>query len=556
MSRLRPLGFVVVVLGAGVLAAGVWIAPRLEWGAPEAPWADPLPAHALEEGYGAFYRWRGGPAWRAWEEGWLERSPPRADGPVLIDTVHTVKQPWTADLPMDAYGYSKMHGFARAFAPIRAAGVEVVEAPWRWSGRALAGASAVFINLPSGDAGALRTAEVVAIEAFVRRGGGLVLITDHSNCYFHAELLEPLTRALGITLPPVTAADPSRRLTPHSVSWIQVKADHPHPVMAGVNTFAMMTAGAVAGLPALATTSPTSWFDRWEPYRKGESAGFTGDLERQKDERPGPVPVVAAGAHGAGRVVVLADQNAWGATLIGYEDNARLFTNAMGWAMGRPLPPPTRGPETVTTLMSPVGSDCTSVARAGFRTLQVQAQRWAAKTGRGEGCTAGGAGESGGVVLLPGPTRADLGALLAPNRRVLAVLDAESEGTAAFLTTLGLTRLPDDPRGAPATWGMPRPEPDGVPVLEGGDDRIEAHPIGVSGPMEVWMEDALGRPVVAMVAHGGARVILLFDSALLRNGALGKERDDPREAVAAGGSSRTLAAHRLAHRLLAELFVP
>lgn len=547
-----------LALLAGVAAAGLaWLWPRLDWAEPDAPWVDPLPEHAVDAGYASFYRWRGGPVWREWEEGWLERTPPRADGPLLVDEVHTSKQPWDEDIAMDAFGYSRMHGFARAFAPLHAAGVAVEPVGWRWSGRRLAGASAVFLNLVSGDNAALRTSEVVALKAFVRRGGGLVLITDHTNCYFHQEMLAPLTRALGITLLPVTAADPTNRLTPKSVSWIRVFAGSPatdHPVMAGVHTLGMMTAGAVEGLPALAVTSAESWPDRWEPHRRDDSSGFTGNLELDAGEVTGPMAVVAAGTHGAGRVVVLADQNAWGAGLIGYEDNARLFTNAVAWAMGRAVPAPERGPDTVTTLMAPEGSDCTSVADEGFRTFQVQAQRWAAFTGKGEGCTARSVGASGGVVLLPQGARADLDAVLAAPR-VLVVLDPAAPITDAVLARLGLARGPDDPRPAEARWVVDRPAPD-VPMLAVGDDTIEARPMGVTGAMDVWMSDTLGRPVLASVTRGNSRVLLLLDASLLRNGALGKERDDPRKDLPDGGSSRALAAHRLAHRLLAELFGP
>ncbi len=548
-TLLAPLA-IVVVLAAGGLAR-VW--PRLVWSEVDAPWADPLPAHAVDEGYAAFYTWRGGPAWPEWEERWLEADPPDPDGPLLVDVRHTTKQPWNVDLAMDAFGYSYMHGFARAFAPVRAAGIEPVPVGQRWSGRRLAGASAVFLNLVSGDNPALGPSEVVALEAFVRRGGGLVLVTDHSNCYFHAEILAPLTRALGITLPPVTATDPANRLTPRSVSWVRVQARSDHPVMTGVRTFGLMTAGAVEGLETLAFTSDESWRDRWDPYRKEDSSGFTGDLKQGATEASEKVPVIAAGAHGAGRVVVLADQNAWGATLIGYEDNARLFTNAVAWATGRAIPAPEVGADTVTTLMGPGRTDCVHVTERGFRTLQVQSQRWAALTGKAERCTATGPGASGAILLLPQAPRSDLDAVLGA-RRVLAVLDRDAKITTPLLEALGLARGIDDPRAAEARWVVERPAPE-VPMLAVGSDTVEARPMAVTGEMDVWMADALGRPVVASVTRGDTRVVLLFDDDLLRNDALRGERDDPRKQLPPGGSTRTVAAHRLAHRLLAELYL-
>lgn len=591
MSIRRPAAALLGLLGAGAVAGLAWLWPRLVWGEVEPAWADPLPENAVEQGYASFYRWRGGPAWPAWEEGWLERDPPRADGPLLVDTRHTSKQPWDADIAMDAFGYSQMHGFARAFRPIHAAGVAVEPLGRAWSGRRLGGASAMFVNLPSGDNAPFTTAEVVAMEAFVRLGGGLVLVVDHSNCYFHAEMLAPLTKALGITLPPVTATDSRLRLTPRTVSWMRVETVLDHPVTAGVRRFGMLTAAAIEGLEPLATTSAGGWYDRWEPYLKADSSGLTGNLKRDPDERPGPAPVVAAGTHGAGRVVVLGDQNAWGATLIGYEDNARLFTQAIAWATGRDIPAPARGADTVTTVVADGVPDCVSVGTAGYRTFQVQLQRWAARTGKEEGCTAGSPGASGAVVILPQPARDDLATLLAAPR-VLAVLDPAAGITDPLLAALGLSRVegpegaaadgvpvePDapaaepvpwegatededvlaapPPKGKPARWVIERPAPD-VPALRVGDDAITALPMEIRGPFDgfdVWMLDDDGRPVVVALKRDGRRVILVLDAALLQNGALGKERDDPRKKLAEGASNRRIAAHRLAHRLAAELF--
>jgi hypothetical protein len=143
--------------------------------------------------------------------------------------------------------------------------------------------------------------------------------------------------------------------------------------------------------------------------------------------------------------------------------------------------------------------------------------------------------------------------LLSPGRKVLAVLDPHAPITDALLGRLGLARGPTDARTAEARWVHAGPAPD-VPLLAVGSDSIAARPLAVTGPMDVWMVDVLGRPVVAAVEAGGAHVVLVLDADLLRNGALGAERDDPRKGLAEGASSRAVAAHRLAHRLLADLF--
>jgi hypothetical protein len=385
---------------------------------------------------------------------------------------------------------------------------------------------------------------VYALTEFVKRGGGLVLIADHTNCYFHGEMLAPLTKALGVTLPPVTATDDTLRLTPGSVSWIRVESFAEHPVTAGVRALGLTTATAVEGLTPLAFTSTAGWWDTWEPYRRDDSSGLTGDLKHQDTERPGPAPVIAVGEVGKGRVVVLGDQNAWGATLIGYEDNARLFTNAMAWALRRDLPLPSRG---VTT----IGLACASVEKPGYRTFQVQLQRWAAQTGTPEGCVVGTPARSAAHVLLPQDARDDLDALLdAPT--VLAILDPAAGITAPLLAKLGLTAGEGAAEPALARWVVQKTAPD-VPVLDYGDDTIAATPMIVSG-LDPWMVDERGRTVVGHVTHAGHDVILVLDPTLVSNATLGGERDDPRTWRWFGPSTPKLAGHRLAHRLAAELF--
>ena len=402
------------------------VAPALSWPAWEAPWAWPIPRHALMNGYATFRLWLPTPAIPAWNEAWFDRHPPDASGPLLIDELHTSKQPWNTVLAMDAYSYADQHGFGRAFAPVLAAGVRAQEVRLPWNPVTLGGAAAVFLNLVSGENPPITWAEANALEAFVRRGGGLVLITEHTDCYFHGEVLAPLTGLLGLTLPPVTACDvPGHTLSPASRAWIRV-ATRPHAITNDVAILGLTTAGVIrapSSWSTVAATSSAGWSDTWDPWHNGASAGFTGDLAQSPDEPSEVLPVVVAGEHGAGRVVVLGDQNAWGATLIGFEDNAQLFTNAFAWVLRRDIPVEVRGPRSVSTLVSPERPDCAMAREDGFRTLQVHMERLAQATGIPAFCTSRRAPASRSLVLLPGPARDDLDALFVPGRHILALLD-------------------------------------------------------------------------------------------------------------------------------------
>ena len=70
-------------------------------------------------------------------------------------------------------------------------------------------------------------------------------------------------------------------------------------------------------------------------YGEGTEIGFYGDFQQQPFERSGPLPVVAAKEFGAGRIVVIGDQNALGGIFINYADNRKLWLQAVNWTLQR-----------------------------------------------------------------------------------------------------------------------------------------------------------------------------------------------------------------------------
>lgn len=349
---------------------------------PDAPRVlDPVPTHAADEGYGHFRWWERGRAFR-----WSAKPKFDPDGPIIVDTRHVSRQGVDVRLTPADNDYWSMHGYARAFDPARAAGVAIEPIGWSWN---LDGASAVFINLVSGDNPGFRWSEVRALRDFIRDGGGLLLITDHTDCYLHGDMLAQLTAELGLSLPPVTVADPENGLGPRAKAWFRSVHLAPHPVTDGVRAVGFMTAGEIVGLTPIVRSGPNAWADRWDPYRDEENAGFTGALEREADEPLASVPVVAAGEVGRGRVVVLADQNAFGGSMIGYADNARLFSNAIGWVSHRSFSPPAPAVRTL-------GRGCADAGLFGYRTLQVRIAAIAV-----DACEAG-EGPAAAYVVLPG----------------------------------------------------------------------------------------------------------------------------------------------------------
>jgi len=520
--------FVLLVLaGAGGFFAVAEQAVEYE------PWIDPLPENAVSKGYWSFKDTEGGWGIPGYADWWMERSPPRGDGPIISDRRHASKQPEEDRLGLEDYGYTQMHGLSRAFDPARAAGVRIEPTYDPLTPGRLGGASMVFINLVSGDNPGFRHSEVLALESFVRHGGGLVLITDHTNCYFSAEMLQPLQDAFGFDVVPATACElPPHTLSPKSRAWARMTVPGEHVTGQGVEVLGWMNGGIVrprqgSGFVPVMSSSASGWEDRMDPYRKPDSAGFTGSLSQEDGESGGPHPVVIAGDYGQGRIVVLADQNAWGSTLVGYEDNAQMFTNALSWTTGQAMALELRGPESVTTVSGPK-SLCTSAANYGFRTLQVQLQRLSEHHLKPEFCTLNRPVRSKSVMILPEADHADLESILDGAERALVLVDLEH---ADHLALLGLEQAQERDTlgpGSSLSWQGFAVQTDHKVMQEAGEDPLVSKPVALAlGDYQVLAVNDQNVPVLVSLMRGQTHVLLLLDAQLLSNHVLGGERDDP-----------------------------
>ncbi|MCC6507496.1 MAG: hypothetical protein IT423_00205 [Pirellulaceae bacterium] len=199
----------------------------------------------------------------------------------------------------------------------------------------LQGVKLVVLNLPSMDRPPWLVSEIEAIEKYIRAGGGMIFITDHSNCYYHQYHLLPLWERLGLvpTFETVCETEPSCLLSPGGSGWLLVRQFEPHPVTDGIDYFAIQTGGRVAGDGVVAWTSPQAWADVGAAPRYGEgNVGLFGDMRRTENEELGKQGIVLARTIDRGRVVVISDQNAIGDGQISYADNWRLWINACAWA--------------------------------------------------------------------------------------------------------------------------------------------------------------------------------------------------------------------------------
>lgn len=199
----------------------------------------------------------------------------------------------------------------------------------------LKGVRLIVLNLPSMDRPPWLTSEIDAVERFLRAGGGMIFITDHTNCYYHQYHLLPLWQRLGLIPTFETACERTAKnlLSPSGNGWLLIRDFEPHPVTEGVRYFGMQTGGRVVGESVIARTSSDAWADAGLSPLYGEgNPGLTGDLKYSDSEEQGAQGVILAKSIDRGRVVVVSDQNALGDAQISYADNWRLWLNACNWA--------------------------------------------------------------------------------------------------------------------------------------------------------------------------------------------------------------------------------
>ena len=271
----------------------------------------------------------------------------RADDPVRADDLNRSvrvrfdaahSHTWIESPPQPGLNqYHLLAGPSRAAQALVAMGWGVDVQLGAWDESSLNKIDLVVLNLVSADRPAFRVSEILAIVDFVRKGGGLIVITDHTNCYFHNHVLEALFDQLDLKLTNETACETPPGALSQGAGWILVDAFGDHPMVKGIEHVGIQTGGTVDERFGVAWTSRTSWGDvgRIPMYGEGKGMGFLGNFQKDPEERQGPLPVVAAKEFGAGRIVVIGDQNAIGGFFLNYADNRRLWLQSALWASGQ-----------------------------------------------------------------------------------------------------------------------------------------------------------------------------------------------------------------------------
>ena len=268
--------------------------------------------------------------------------PPYGQGPwILVDLYHTrLQNPEDFRLTEQEYNYQGTYGYARVFDHLEENGYS-----WRsireltLSPQRLEGFDVLFINLVHEERPDFTEDEIQAIDAFVRGGGGLFVIADHTNVYRHAERVNRFLEPMGIEVTYHTAVEPGQNSL-SGLGWIAVEEFPAHPTNRGVELMGLQTGGPMRSLDpsraqATALTSQASFGDLWdEQMTEGFYGNWTFDGDTTREPK-GPMAVVMAAEHGAGRVVVVGDQNVYGDAFVHFGDNFRHAMNSFEWLAGQ-----------------------------------------------------------------------------------------------------------------------------------------------------------------------------------------------------------------------------
>lgn len=184
---------------------------------------------------------------------------------------------------------------------------------------------------------ALLEFEIAALDAYVQRGGALLILLDTTS----TPTLVPFLEKYSVRLPPLIAVDPAKRLYAGEVATFRVSAtSRPHQMISSVNAPPIVSLSRIVEVredpskhiqarPILATSS--------EGFATAEHNIGRDGLAQFVEERDvrGPVPIagevtIRAGEK-LGRIVVFGDVDFANNALIEQGGNKDLLVNAINW---------------------------------------------------------------------------------------------------------------------------------------------------------------------------------------------------------------------------------
>ena len=252
-------------------------------------------------------------------------SPKKNQKVILVDQIHGVRHSALSDYTKDSIEYNVVQGYGTFLRFLRELGFEIREhQSGRLTPQILEQVDVLMIGIMSYEAMRMNPDEISSIVDFVRSGGGLHMVSDHTNAYDSAMLANRVLKHFDIEVLDAMVVDKNAKKD----SWYTPKTFAEHPVTEDLKVLVHQAGGALSTDYGIAFTDSNAWGDIGDPNR---GLGRFGNKIMEPGEKKGALPVIAARSFGKGRIVVTTDSNLYANSWIFAHDNFKLARNAFSW---------------------------------------------------------------------------------------------------------------------------------------------------------------------------------------------------------------------------------
>lgn len=260
---------------------------------------------------------------------------------ILVDNIHSLARDQIQHLQRGQFSYLALHGMGRLFDHLASNGYATRyvtrDDAHELTADVLRGVDILFVDLLGLHSLDYSAREVEVVRRWVERGGGLLVASDHTNVYDNARRVNALLEPMGIRVTYSTAIDRVPDFANPEGSYLKVRRFGTHPVTRGVRAITYLGGATLATQHGVAFLSEGGFSDFWA---EGRPPRHLGNWRRDPSEEAGSLPLLAARDFGAGRVVVLGDENLLGNQQLFMADNFALVTNLFAWLAGLEAAPP------------------------------------------------------------------------------------------------------------------------------------------------------------------------------------------------------------------------
>lgn len=258
---------------------------------------------------------------------------------IFYDAFHVHRHYVDGENVRGAWDYHVTSGYAQFRRALEDAGYDVyVHEEGRIEPGDLDRFDIFFVGEQARNGPEMTRAERREILRFVREGGGLWAVSEHTNAHQIGARFNALMAPTGIRANYDSVCEDNG--TRGSRDWIAVTDFRPHPVTRRANLYYSFNGCSFDTRYGVAFSGAATFSDAWNPDARGKQRNvWNGDNVRQPDEPMGPFPVIAARTFGRGRIVAICDHNGLANANLRDGSHTNLLLDGMSWLGRRRLNP-------------------------------------------------------------------------------------------------------------------------------------------------------------------------------------------------------------------------